>query len=120
MYKRLIGYFQHIFPINFYDSNSESESPTTPRTDLDDKQIRQRSRSFDNKYTTKIETEDTTENECAVCICFINKGHKYKELECAHKYHEQCIKNWVVHKNKQTCPMCVTFIQGMNETIVKG
>lgn len=115
MIKRLLDYFQNI------SSPSEPEPEIIiPKTNLNNKQIRQRSQSFDDKYTTKIATQEMEEIDCSVCLSLIKNGNKYKELKCNHKYHEACIKNWVVYKNKQKCPMCVTFIQGMNETIVKG
>ena len=118
MLRRIIHYLQEMC------NNEPTPSPTipqpnTPRTELSDLQIRRRGSSFDEKYTTRnVYTQD--DMECSICLSFINDGDKHKILKCDHIYHEDCIKNWVVYKNKQTCPMCNSFIQGMNEAIVKG
>ena len=110
MFKRFIDYF--------YKQNTEIEQ-IKPTTLLDEKQVRQRARSFDEKYKTACYC-DGRDIECAICLSFVKIGSKYKSLRCSHVYHEECIKNWVVYKNKQTCPMCNSMILGMNEMIVKG
>ena len=93
--------------------------PTNITCVLSDRQIRLRSKSFDEKYKTVLAKEEKC-TDCAICLGGIKENDKYKELECKHKYHEQCIRNWVVIKNKQKCPMCNSLICGMNEIIVKG
>lgn len=44
--------------------------------------------------------------ECIICL---DEGEKeWRELECHHRYHTQCIENWI--KVKATCPLCMTHI----------
>ena len=121
MYNNCISFIHGFFGVSVA-TEEETYIPNTPKSNLSDKQLRQRTRSFDEKYDTihVCLTENNIKDECAICIEEIQDGDKCKILQCNHVYHENCIKKWVVFKNKQTCPMCNTFIQGMNESIIKG
>lgn len=44
-------------------------------------------------------------NENNICpICLENNNNLSKTLKCKHKFHEQCIKQWML--NKFECPLC--------------
>jgi len=42
--------------------------------------------------------------ECAICLEVFQKGNKIISLPCAHIYHNNCIKEWLLKKN--FCPIC--------------
>ena len=121
MYKNCISFF-HTFVGSSVEPELELNIPGTPRTDLTDKQVRQRNRSFDEKYESihVCTPPNIHDDDCAICVEPIKENDMCKILGCNHVYHVNCIKKWVVFKNKQTCPMCNSFIQGMNEYIIKG
>ena len=54
-------------------------------------------------------TEAEDDNTCPICM-EPNANHF---TVCAHKFHEQCIANWL--KIKPTCPMCKTNITNANQ-----
>ena len=45
-----------------------------------------------------------TECECSICLNFDTTDDKVVELKCKHKFHQQCISQWVYKVNN--CPMC--------------
>jgi hypothetical protein len=41
-----------------------------------------------------------------ICCNFCNKTlKKYKQLQCLHLFHPQCISNWFIYKDL-SCPVC--------------
>ena len=42
--------------------------------------------------------------ECAICLSSIDVGNFVIELSCAHKFHSQCIRTWLM--NRASCPVC--------------
>jgi len=42
--------------------------------------------------------------DCECCICF--DGRTDWVLPCAHKFHEQCLADWVRKSAARTCPLC--------------
>lgn len=42
--------------------------------------------------------------ECSICLDTLETGEKFAQLECAHKFHKNCIHKWLV--NSLTCPCC--------------
>ena len=119
MFRRIINYILTTDTASVEPEPIAAVQVNTPRTILSEKQIRTRSRSFDDKYENV--KSSSSYGECPICLLDFNDNDLHcKRLKCNHLYHESCIKNWVVYKNKQTCPMCNNHIQGMNEAIVKG
>ena len=51
----------------------------------------------------KIATEKMP-RECAVCFEDIKHLQTYRELDCSHYFHVQCIDQWF--ERKLSCPMC--------------
>ncbi|XP_027346493.1 probable E3 ubiquitin-protein ligase HIP1 [Abrus precatorius] len=50
--------------------------------------------------------EPTPENKESCCICqeeFVD-GEQVGRLDCVHRFHVECIKEWLMHKN--VCPIC--------------
>jgi len=42
--------------------------------------------------------------ECSICLDSLETGEKFAQLECAHKFHKNCIQKWLV--NSLSCPCC--------------
>ncbi|RKP40419.1 hypothetical protein BJ085DRAFT_36967 [Dimargaris cristalligena] len=67
--------------------------------------------AVDEKMSVRIigtGTSPTTSNvheACAICIDYITKGQKLRQLPCKHLYHVECIDQWLVDKSA-TCPLC--------------
>ncbi|KAL8257997.1 hypothetical protein R6Q59_030038 [Mikania micrantha] len=61
-------------------------------------------------YTTQAETmtangEHEEADVCSICLDEFEKNNeKMGRLECGHRFHEGCIKRWLLSKN--ACPMC--------------
>ncbi|KAK9069812.1 hypothetical protein SSX86_010208 [Deinandra increscens subsp. villosa] len=52
----------------------------------------------------KITTEGEEGDSCCICLGEYGKKEKIGVLECGHRFHEECIKRWLLSKN--VCPMC--------------
>lgn len=48
--------------------------------------------------------EDIEKYECIICLVPFEKGDRLKLLFCTHRYHEDCIIEWL--KKKSICPNC--------------
>jgi hypothetical protein len=44
------------------------------------------------------------EDECIICLNYINIDDEVALLKWGHTYHKQCIHNWFL--KKQVCPLC--------------
>ena len=61
------------------------------------------------KYIIKIKkyklNEDLEESDnCSICLENYNKDNIINVLKCGHKYHKDCIDDWINDNNK--CPLC--------------
>ena len=46
------------------------------------------------------------ENQCSVCLDNISKEECYTVSECGHKFHKECMKEWVKSTENISCPLC--------------
>ena len=78
----------------------------------------------ENKKLVESQKKETTEsieskNEIKKCNSSSNEIKEEKllkgktTLDCGHKFHDNCIKDWIVKEN--TCPTCRTKIDSLNE-----
>ena len=42
--------------------------------------------------------------ECSVCLSNMKKGDRYYTIDCGHKFHVECLEEWV--KRNPICPTC--------------
>ena len=47
------------------------------------------------------------QEECVICLDDVET--EWRDLECHHRYHKQCIENWIVVR--ATCPLCMKTIK---------
>jgi hypothetical protein len=66
-----------------------------------------------NEFTAENEIKFSEENKsCAICMVNYEVGDKYMILECLHRFHEPCVKEWF--KQKNTCPICKVLVYEEN------
>lgn len=58
---------------------------------------------YDSYPSDDTEEIDELDNECTICMEFLND---YESLKCGHKFHVQCIDEWL--QNHEICPVCKT------------
>jgi len=62
---------------------------------------------------------ETIEESCVCTICLNQQNNKTIEIKCGHKFHKNCLKQWVINQNNiilgrpdddlavtGTCPLC--------------
>ncbi len=49
-------------------------------------------------------SDDDDEVTCTICIMEIEDGDRIGVLPCEHKFHVECLKEWI--KRKNVCPLC--------------
>ncbi|XVF53198.1 hypothetical protein PTKIN_Ptkin05aG0081300 [Pterospermum kingtungense] len=42
---------------------------------------------------------------CIICLNYVERSHKIRELRCCHVFHRECLDAWV-NKDQLTCPLC--------------
>ncbi|KAJ0538833.1 putative transcription factor C2H2 family [Helianthus annuus] len=62
-----------------------------------------------NNHLVEINGNNVEEGEeegevCSICLDGIKTGDSLELTECEHRYHEECIENWL--QLKQNCPIC--------------
>lgn len=67
---------------------------------------------YDDPYVS--DSEDGNET-CTICILPIQNGDRIGALECDHKFHVKCLKEWI--KRRNVCPLCQSpNIAGVRQT----
>lgn len=51
-----------------------------------------------------VEIQVTDGQGCAICLSEYELGEEVKQLQCEHKFHEDCLKEW--SNEHDTCPLC--------------
>jgi len=58
-----------------------------------------------NKKIDKLDQQKLNEDtDCAICMQTIKKNKSVYQIECNHKFHKQCLSEWL--KEKFECPVC--------------
>ena len=55
------------------------------------------------------------QEECVICLDDVET--EWRELECHHRYHKQCIENWIIVR--ATCPLCMKNIKNTEVINIK-
>ena len=50
------------------------------------------------------DAEESTRPQCAICLLELEDGERIGDIPCGHLLHKECLKDWLVRKNK--CPLC--------------
>ena len=64
---------------------------------------------FDKSKSAGLEEEN---KKCAICLSEFEDGDELRFLECCHRFHTECIDNWM--KSKTTCPICKKDFKNFN------
>ena len=59
-------------------------------------------------HLEKVQYQDE-ECECEICFDKVKKGDKVYNLDCFHKFHADCLMEWIHYKSN--CPVCRYDIQ---------
>lgn len=57
----------------------------------------------------EVNSEACHEKQEECIICLDDGEAEWRDLECHHRYHKQCIENWIAIRAK--CPMCMKDIE---------
>ena len=97
--------------LDYLSSEESTEQPTTdsenPVIYIDDDSLFRSGLSLSqiNEVTTIEYLESASEEfECSICQDKVTSGVYRKLNGCSHKFHIQCIDNWL--ENHSTCPIC--------------
>lgn len=71
----------------------KSSSPSTEDSDVPD-----------TNAVFTYESDDDNEVTCTICMLPIEDGDRIGALECDHKFHVECLKQWI--KRRNVCPLC--------------
>ncbi|TYI71424.1 hypothetical protein E1A91_D08G293800v1 [Gossypium mustelinum] len=56
---------------------------------------------------------DQAAGSCSVCMESFGKSEKIaRRVSCGHVYHHNCITNWLLNGNGDSCPLCRREISG--------
>jgi hypothetical protein len=59
--------------------------------------------------------EQQEKEECVICLDEVET--EWRELACQHRYHKQCINNWIAVR--ATCPLCMKYINDTEERNIR-
>ncbi|ALR71673.1 E3 ubiquitin-protein ligase RNF12-like protein [Anticarsia gemmatalis multiple nucleopolyhedrovirus] len=57
-----------------------------------------------NKPTTNYRNRPWSDEDCSICFDNMLKNQDITSLNCAHRFHTNCLLSWL--KNRQSCPNC--------------
>ncbi|CAL1408958.1 unnamed protein product [Linum trigynum] len=99
-------------------TTTTSGFPSSASTDDDD-----RRRLIDEKYPHyHYHAPPPPGEDCAVCLCELEKGDAVRELGCRHTFHKDCVDTWLALEARKkrakgsssaammTCPLCRTGV----------
>ena len=60
--------------------------------------------SFDKVVFEKLPATEEEVDQCSICICEYEAGEEVMVLPCNHRFHGDCIRQWLDQSTK--CPLC--------------
>ncbi|CAL5031076.1 unnamed protein product [Urochloa decumbens] len=94
----------HIQPnidLNDYDALLALDENNHQHTGASESQI-------NNLPQSVVQSNNTIEEPCAVCLENPSVGDAIRHLPCFHKFHKECIDEWL--RRKKLCPICKSGI----------
>ena len=79
----------------------------TLNSSMDDEQLKRKDKI--RVHLEKVQYNEEEECECEICFEKVKKGDKVYNLDCFHKFHADCLMEWMHYK--QDCPVCRTPIR---------
>ncbi|XP_077107604.1 uncharacterized protein LOC143765135 [Ranitomeya variabilis] len=67
--------------------------------------IRRRTLQIKDLPTREVKSEDESQS-CVICITGYEIGEQVTELQCNHRFHQNCISTWL--QSSPHCPLCRT------------
>ena len=69
-----------------------------------------------NSFSYVSEIKD---GNCIICLDDMEKGEEIRALRCMHKFHKNCIDDWLERQNFETllCPICESPIMEFSSDI---
>jgi len=59
------------------------------------------------------EVTASSDDACSICLSKMGPGDKLLGLRCAHTFHDQCIKAWIIRSGYDACcPLCKSSVAG--------
>ena len=58
------------------------------------------------KFTKIVKCQ---KDDCIICFDDYSENNKCSELYCGHKFHNSCIREWILHR--EVCPLCNTELK---------
>ena len=55
-------------------------------------------------------TTEVMNNSCSICLGEISEEDNLHTLRCNHSFHIECLEQWVLSNNKDTCPLCESSV----------
>ncbi|CAL5015983.1 unnamed protein product [Urochloa decumbens] len=95
----------HIQPnidLNDYDALLALDENNHQHTGASESQI-------NNLPQSVVQSNNTIEEPCAVCLENPSVGDTIRHLPCFHKFHKECIDEWL--RRKKLCPICKSGIR---------
>jgi len=60
--------------------------------------------AYNDPYIDSDDDNDDDAETCTICILSIKDGDHIGALQCDHKFHVDCLKEWI--KRRNVCPLC--------------
>jgi hypothetical protein len=97
---------RHISPFLYINAiyNILENDDNTYYDDLEDVKITLNDDEYINLETIEYTDEKDQQLKCSICLESFNSD-KLKKLKCAHVYHDECIKSWLMNQSIK-CPIC--------------
>jgi hypothetical protein len=89
----------------YYPDESDESDERDESDESDDPDERDESDERDDPDESDESDERDNPNNCAICL-INNKNWLVATLECEHKFHSRCIREWMSLDEKNVCPLC--------------
>ncbi|OMJ17529.1 Receptor homology region, transmembrane domain- and RING domain-containing protein 3 [Smittium culicis] len=71
-------------------------------------------KSQDESIQNHSKLNDINGSDCQICFEIINIGDKIREIPCLHRFHKECLDNWLTSRSG-SCPNCRYDLRPLKE-----